>query len=95
MAQRYYYYKSPLGREAIKLRTINVIEFANGEFQQIRSFSDTPEGNQRAEKVFTRLLKEHTKGDGIVMDKEDIAATVEEGYYDDKSGYQIFLIHST
>lgn len=80
---------------AVKLRTVNVLEFANNEFQQAFSFADNPEGNKRAERKFKRLVREHEKDvHNVEWEKEDIDNMVEEGVFDDQSGYQVLLTHS-
>jgi hypothetical protein len=83
-------YLRPNGQPAVKLHTVNVLEFANNEFQQSFSFADNPEGNKRAERKFARLLNEHEKG----LTAEDVEHYIEEGTYDDQSGYQVLLTHS-
>ena len=91
-----YYYKSPIGRKAIKLHTVNVLEFANNEFQQSFSFADNPEGNKRAEKQFARLVREHNprKSETGKITAEDIEDMLDEGVYDDQFGYQVLITHS-
>ena len=90
------------GKTVINLKTVNVIEFKDGDFQRLRSYVDNPKGHQRAEQEFSRLLKEHAAHAGIVMDEEDVQATVKDGYWDDntlggtgtRSNFQLYLVHS-
>lgn len=84
------------GKPAVKLRTVNVLEFCNNEFQQSFSFADTREGNKRAEKKFARLVREHNpkKQDAIQYDAEDIEKMLDDGVYDDEVGYQVLITHS-
>lgn len=91
-----YYFKSPIGRKAVKLHTVNVIEICNDEFQSIRSFSDSKEGNKRAEKLFKRLVREHNpKSQGAIQHSdEDLDAMIDDGVYDDDCGYQLLITHS-
>jgi len=88
---------------AIKLATVNVIEITNGEFQQIRSFADNPEGNKRAERLFTRMVRENTTPPPAyprfhrqepTASPEDIERAIEDGIWEDNSGYQLFLTNS-
>ena len=75
----------------VKLRTVNVIEITNGDFQGVRSFAENSEGNKRAERLFKRCIEEN-KGD-LPMDKEDFSDAIEEGTFE-HGGYQLFLTHS-
>ncbi len=84
------------GREAIKLRTVNVLEFCNNEFQQSFSFADNSVGNTRAEKKFARLVREHNPKDqnAIQYTHEDIEVMLDDGVYDDECGYRLLITHS-
>lgn len=83
------------GQPVVKLHTVNVLEFANNEFQQSFSFADNPQGNKRAERKFRRLVVEHEKDvHNVEWMKEDIDNMVEDGIFDDQSGYQVLLTHS-
>jgi hypothetical protein len=64
--------------------------------QGVRAFVDNPEGNKQAEKAFVRLIKEHEKPDPVDTrsTKEDFENFIDEGTYEDNSGYQLFLTHS-
>ncbi len=87
-------------RPAVRLHTVNVIEITNGDFQGIRSFADTPEGNKRAERLFKRLVKEfELQEEGVVpSDAEDMQNYLNDGIFESGpqwSGYQLLLTHST
>jgi hypothetical protein len=84
------------GHKAIKLRTVNVLEFCNNQFQQSFSFVDNPEGNKMAERKFARLVREHNPKaeDAIQYTHEDIDAMLDDGVYDDECGYQVLITHS-
>lgn len=88
------YFKNVLNaqfsRPAIKLSTVNVIEMTNGNFQSIRSFADNAEGNKRAEKLFKRCMKENDSN----LSSEFMDECIEEGFYDDDNGYNLYLTHS-
>ena len=75
-----------------RLNTVNVVEMNNGEFQMIRSFPETPEGNKAAEDFFARKIQQHNSHNE--MSAADIGECVEEGTYEDCGGYQLFLTHS-
>lgn len=81
------------GQPAVKLNTVSVIEMTNGEFQGIRSFADTPEGNKRAEKRFRQLVKEYEAGVNP-SDEEDFENYLDDGVYDVYPGYTVYLSHS-
>lgn len=89
-------YKRKNGQPAIRLNTVNVVEITNGDLQAVRSFSDNPEGNKRAERLFKRLVREHEAGDPVDTrsDKEDFENFLDDGSYEDNSGYQLLLTHS-
>jgi len=79
------------------LNTVNVIEITNGsDLQGIRSFTDNPEGNKRAERLFKRLVREHEQLDPVDCrsSKEDFENYLDEGSYEDNSGYLLLLSHS-
>jgi len=77
---------------AIKLNTVNVIELTNGtDLQAVRAFADNPKGNKRAEKLFRRLIEEC---EPHRYDETDFTDFLDEGTYEDGSGYQLFLVHS-
>ena len=82
------------GQKALKLNSVNIIEMSNGEMQGLRAFVDNPEGNTAAEARFRRLIEEHEKGLPNPSDEEDFGNYIEEGVYEDCSGYQLFLTHS-
>lgn len=72
----------------MKLKSVNVIEFLNGDLSQLISFSDDRCGNKQAEKCFKIILKEQN------VAEEDMDSYVEDGYWSDDNGYEIFLTHS-
>ena len=83
-------------RKAVKLHTVNVVEITNGnEVQGVSSFSDTPEGNKQAEKLFKRLVKEYESQDKYTVpsDAEDMQNYLNDGVFD-VVNYQILLTHS-
>ncbi len=82
---------------ARKLHSVNVLEMVDDDIQQMISFSDTPAGNAKAEKVFAQMIQDQVgpPEDGGVLDPDTMADFIEDGYWQDTTGYQIFLIHST
>jgi len=75
------------------LYTVNVIEVLDGNnfnVASLRSYPDTPEGNQAAEKVFRQLVEQTGDDDN----KADLDSLVEDGYCEIGSGF-IALVHST
>ena len=77
------------------LNTVNVVEMNNGEFQMVRSFPETEEGNKAAEAFFRRKLEAHEKENKLQpSDEEDFQAYIEDGLYEDCGGWQLFLTHS-
>lgn len=73
------------------LDTVNVIEITNGIAESIVSFADNPKGNQQAEQLFIKLLKEHTDE----YSASEIDDFLDAGDFDDNNGYNIVLIHSS
>ena len=84
------------GQKALKLIAVSVIEMSGGELQSTRTFVDNPEGNQEAEKLFRKLVAEHEDPESPHMrsDEEDFVNYLDEGVYEDCSGYQLFITHS-
>ena len=78
------------GQIATKLRTVNVLEFINGTFQQSFSFAETIEGNRRAEKKFARLVRENDPK----ITKKEMEDYLDDGIFEDGSGYQTLITHS-
>jgi len=71
-----------------KLRTVNVIEYADDTVIRVSSFSEDAEGNAEAEAVFKACVKEN--GDNVT--DEELSSFVEDGMYEQGS-YQAFLAH--
>lgn len=72
----------------MRIFTVNVIEYEGETIRQVVSFMD-PEGVQEAEKLFAMILQEHgVKG-------VEIEFALDDGFWDSKDGYQVFLTHST
>ncbi len=87
-------YKQSNGKPAIKLHTVNVVEVVNEMPISLRSFVDNPLGNERAEALFKKLIKEHNS-DRIKFSEDDFDDMIEDGVYDGDCGYILYLIHST
>jgi len=85
-------------QQAIKLQTVNVVEIANGEFQGLRSFTDNPRGNKRAERLFRRLIEKYEKPlskDVPRSDEEDFENYLDDGIYDVfRPRFILILTHS-
>ncbi|MCE5317414.1 MAG: hypothetical protein LLG04_08675 [Parachlamydia sp.] len=75
-------------KSKIKLNTVNVIEMANGDFQSIRSFADTPEGDYAAEKLFRACILENG------CEERDVESYIADGYFH-LNDYSAFLAHSS
>ena len=78
--------------QRIKLNTVNIIEMCNGRLQSIHSFTDNPQGNKRAESLFRRLVREHNIPEEVT--KADMECFLDDGIYNDQSGYELILSHS-
>ena len=90
-------------RKAVKLHTVNVIEFTSDDLQSVRSFADDVEGNRRAEKLFKRLVKEYEaqglthNRDFVLSDKDDIQNYLDEGIFEYGPPfieYKVLITHS-
>ena len=85
----------------IKLNTVNVIEITDGYFQSIHSFADNHKGNQRAEKLFRKLIEEFEKElpeeplneASPHSDEEDFQNYLDDGLYE-HTGYHVVISHS-
>lgn len=77
-----------------KLATVNVIQLDdNGNVSSVRSWPETPEGNKEAEKLFLRIIKEHTSETAYA--EEEFQAMLDEGMCDEPSvGTKLFIAHS-
>ena len=79
----------------MKLNTVNVIEYVNDAPLSLHAFGENEKGNQEAETLFTKLIREHNKDGGPKFSDDDIDAMISDGIYDDDCGYQLFLTHSS
>jgi hypothetical protein len=70
-----------------KIDTVNVVEYANDALLSVRSFTETPEGNEEAEGLFRSLAQEN----GI--DADEIEVGLEDGWVE-SGDYQLFISHS-
>jgi hypothetical protein len=79
----------------MKLNTVNVIEFTNGNLQSLRAFAESPEGNKAAEELFVKCINEN-KSEIPDGDNGLAAETwLDNGYFNSGCGYEIYLTHST
>ena len=72
-------------------QTVNVLEFFNGEFESIQSFSEDDQGNREAEETYREILM------GCVPDieVEDIESYIEDGYCNiEGQSKEVYLVHS-
>jgi len=75
--------------KAIKLSTVNVVEYVDGTLSSIRSYTDDPEGNKEAEEFFAACAKAND------FDDNDIEIGLEEGRLEaTMTDHKLFLIHS-
>lgn len=71
------------------MNTVNVLEMTGeNNVLSLRSFEETKEGNEKAEKLFAECMSENSE----VCD-EDIETATEDGYWEE-GDYKLFLIHS-
>jgi hypothetical protein len=74
------------------MEIINVLELQNGVPNSITSFSNKDkDGNENAEELFINTIESYL---GKQLDKEDKDFYLEEGYYGDEYGYEIYILHS-
>lgn len=71
------------------LATVNVIVM-DPTFKSIVSFPDDEAGNEAAEELFKKKVKE----DYGELNEMDISCLLEDGLYENESGYTIYLVHS-
>ena len=92
MKINYYTNRGP----AIRLHTVNVIEMNDGDLQSIHSFADTPKGNKLAEKLFVKLVKkeEIESHATVVSNRFDMDNYLDDGIFENGSGYSIIISHS-
>lgn len=77
------------------MQIINVLEILNGLPSQIKSFPIIEDGQKisvvsKAEEFFIRLCQEHS----FDLTPDDIDFILSEGSYDDKCGYEVYIIWS-
>ena len=77
-----------------KIATVNIIQLDDsGNISSVRSWADTPEGNEEAEKTFIRLIKNATSE--TAYEQEEFQAMLDEGRCDDYSlGFKLSIVHS-
>jgi len=74
------------------MKIINVLELQNGVPASITSFSNKDkDGNEKAEELFINTIEIYL---GKQLDEEDKDFYLEEGYYGDEYGYEIYILHS-
>jgi hypothetical protein len=74
------------------MEIINVLELQNGVPNSLTSFSDKDKnGNEKAEEFFINTIESYL---GRQLDEEDKDFYLNEGYYGDEHGYDIYIIHS-
>lgn len=73
----------------MKLNTVNVIEYIGGTIACVSAYSDDEEGNETAERVFTKIAEENE------FSEEEIEFGLEEGRLEHSNrDYQLYLTHS-
>jgi hypothetical protein len=74
------------------MEIINVLELQNGVPNSITSFSDKDKnGNEKAEEFFINTIEIYS---GKQLEEEDKDFYLDNGYYGDDDGYEIYIIHS-
>jgi hypothetical protein len=74
------------------MEIINVLELQNGVPSSLTSFSDKDKnGNEKAEEFFINAIEIYSEKQ---LDEEDKDFYLNEGYYGDEYGYEIYIIHS-
>ena len=76
----------------MKLNTINVLESPSGFPNQLTAYPNTKEGNAAAEEKFKELVR--IVGDEQISD-EELNEIVDDGYFSNENGDELFLIHSS
>ena len=71
------------------LQTVNVVLYKNDSIDRIKSYPQSDEGNQEAEKIFGELVMKNDES----VTPEELEIFIEDGYYE-QGFIQIFLIHS-
>ena len=70
-----------------KIKTVNVVEYADDDLLGIASFEESEEGNKEAEARFRQCAIENG------CSEDEVDSFIEEGYFE-QGTYQIFLSHS-
>jgi len=73
-----------------KLQTVNVIEIIEHGIANITSFTDDKEGNEEAEQLFIKIIKENVLPDELPESEEFY---LEEGYFE-QGDYEVLITHS-
>jgi hypothetical protein len=75
------------------MEIINVLELQNGVPASITSFSDKDkDGNEKAEEFFINTIEIYSGREQL--DEEDKKFYLNNGYYGDDNGYEIYILHS-
>lgn len=75
------------------INTVNVLEITGGNFQSLRAFPETPEGNKEAEEVFRKCVKENWDNCRGELTDETLDSITEDGHFEECT-YELLLVHS-
>jgi hypothetical protein len=74
------------------MKIVSVLELKNGVVASLTNFLDeNQDGNEKAEELFINKIESYS---GKQLYEEDKDFYLEEGYYGDEYGYEIYIIHS-
>jgi len=71
-------------------KTVNIIEIVNNNLNAVFAFKDNEKGNKKADELALALLKENAN----YLSNEDMQFIIDEGYFEDNNGYQLYIAHS-
>jgi len=77
--------------------TVNVITYEHGVVRAVYAFADTPVGNRKAERRFTRAVRLILMEDGETDTQENaetVRIAIEDGFYHGGDGCEVYLVHS-
>ena len=72
------------------LNTVNVVEYFDGSLKSLYAWPDDEEGNKKAEDHFDFIIREN----GFIAEEDDLDNALDEGMWENTSGYQAFIIHN-
>ena len=72
----------------MKINTVNVIEYYNGTIKDVHAFTDDPEGNKQADKLFVAIAIDQER-----FSDEDIEGGLDDGWLS-HGDWELYIVNS-